>query len=123
MPKRATPETRLADAALKLLAKNRWADISLAQIAKSAKIPLSELAAIAPAKPALIGFILQRIGEKVSHTYRSGSAATHERLFDVGMAWFDAIAPHKKAIGSLYQGLKKDPLTLISVRGSLVEAA
>ena len=41
---KSSPETQLADAALKCLAKTRWNELALADVAKVAKIPLTALA-------------------------------------------------------------------------------
>jgi hypothetical protein len=43
---KSSPETQLADAALKCLAKTRWDELALADVAKAAKIPLSQVAAM-----------------------------------------------------------------------------
>ncbi len=125
MPRRTAPQARLADAALRLLAQKAWRDISLGQIARAAKLPLAALPAIVPAKSALIGLILRRLGEEVAAQYEPERRArsARERLFDAAMTWFDVLAAHKRAIRSLYDGLKHDPVTLVFVRGDFIEAA
>jgi hypothetical protein len=124
MPK-ASPETALADAALKLLAKTRWDELALVRVAKAAKVPLASLQTIAPSKPALIGLILARLGRDTAARYKpdSGSASARDRIFDVAMTWFDVLAPRKAAIRALYEGLRHDPLTLLAARGEFVAAA
>ena len=124
MAKRSSPETRLADCALRQLAKKPWRDISLAGVARAAKVPLQELPLYAPAKPALIGLILRHLGRDVTAHYkpdRDGQSA-RDRLFDVAMAWFDAAARHKQALRALYKGLRADPFTLFDARGDIVAA-
>ncbi len=125
MPRHTTSETRLADAALRLLAQKAWRDISLGQVAKAAKLPLATLPALAPAKPALIGLILRRLGEEVTARYKPDRRArsARDRLFDTTMTWFDVLATRKRAIRSLYDGLKRDPVTLVFARRDLIEAA
>lgn len=115
-------KTRLADAALKLLAKTPWPDLTLAAVAKSARVPLAELQTLAPSKPVLLGLILARIGAAVAARYEPEPGSAHDRLFDVAMAWFDVLAPHKKAVRSLYEGLRRDPVTLIAARNAIGEA-
>jgi hypothetical protein len=123
MPK-MTVETRLADAALKLLAKKRWSDLTLAQAAKAAKIPFAQLQPLAASKPALIGAILDRIGGETASRYKPDArSSARDRLFDVAMTWFEVLAPRKPAIRSLYDGLKHDPLSLLAARGAIVAAA
>ena len=125
MPQKTDPKSRLADAALRILAKKAWRDISLADVARAAKVPMSDMAAYAPAKPALLGLIFERFGETVAKTYKPDRAAAsgRDRLFDIGMAWFDAMTPHKSAIRALHDGFRSDPLALLSVRGDIIAAA
>ena len=119
----AEPETRLADAALKLLAKTPWPDLALFAVARSARVPPCDLQAIASSKPALIALILNRVGGEVAARYRPEPGSAHDRLFEVAMCWFDVLAPQRKAVRSLYDGLKRDPLTLVAARAGIVEAA
>jgi AcrR family transcriptional regulator len=123
--KQAPPDTRLADAALRLLKKQAWRELSLAAIAKSAKVPMTELSAHAPSKAALIGLILRRLGEDVTRAYKpdTGSESARDRLFDVSMLWFDTLARYEEAVRSLYEGLRTDPVTLIAARGGIIAAA
>ncbi len=117
-------ETRLADAALKLLAKTPWSGLTLAAVARAAKLPLASLQATLPAKPALLGLLLRKFGAATAAAYRPDKQADMRgRVFDVSMAWFDALAPHRKPIRSLADGLKRDPLTLLAARGDAVAAA
>lgn len=124
MPK-TSPETTLADAALKCLAKTRWDELALAQVAKVGKISLTALQTLAPSKSALLGLILARLGRDVAAHYKpdSASVGARDRIFDVAMVWFDILAPHRQAIRSLYDGLKRDPLALVAARGDFVSAA
>lgn len=125
MAARSTAKTRLADATLRALANKSWVDFSLTEIAKSAKVSNAELMVLAPAKPLLVGLVLRRVGEATAKGYKPsrGASSAHDRLFDVCMAWFDALARHENAIRSLYLGLRKDPLTLLRLRGEFVAAA
>jgi ubiquinone biosynthesis protein COQ9 len=122
---RATPQTRLADAALRLLAKKPWRELSLAAVAKAAKIPVAELQTLAPAKPALPALILQRLGAETAARYKHdrGAQTLRDRMFDVAMTWFDVLAPHKPAMRALYEGLRNDPLLLLGERGAFLSAA
>lgn len=117
------PKAKLADAALKLLAKTRWSDLTLGAVARGAEIPLRDLQTLAPTKPVLIGLILMRIGAGVSHRYKPDDGSPHDRLLDVAITWFETQSAHKPAMRSLYEGLKFDPLALIDARGDIVSAA
>ncbi len=120
----ADPNTQLADAALKLLAKMAWRDLNLMQVARAAKVPAANLQTIAPDKPALLGLILRRIGGETARRYRRDSASdTRDRLLDVALVAFETLKPRKAAIRSLYDGLKRDPLMLIAGRAEIIAAA
>jgi hypothetical protein len=122
---KSSPETQLADAALKCLVKARWNELGLSDVAKTAKIPLTALQTLALSKSALLGLILARFGQDVAARYKrdSGSESARDRIFDVAMTWFDVLAPRKLAIRSLYDGLKRDPLALIAARDEILSAA
>jgi len=117
------PETQLADAALKLLAKRPWQELTLAAVARGAKLKLAELQRIAPSKPRLFGLILRRIGTELAARHKAEPGETHDRMFDVAMAWFDVLAGRKKAVRSLYEGLRRDPLSLVAARDDILETA
>jgi AcrR family transcriptional regulator len=121
----ADPGTKLADAALKLLAKHRWSELTLAQVARAAKVPLASLQTIAPDKPALLGLILRRIGANVAKTYHPDrrSADACDRLLDVALTWFEVLQPRAAAVRSLYEDLCRDPLSLLAARGEILAAA
>jgi AcrR family transcriptional regulator len=123
--KQAAPDIRLADAALRLLKKEAWRDLSLATIAKAAKVPMTELATHAPSKPVLIGLILRRLGEEATRAYKADAdtESARDRLFDVSMVWFDTLARHEEAVRSLYEGLRNDPVTLLAARNMIIAAA
>jgi hypothetical protein len=119
-----TSEDRLADAALKLLAKKRWADLTLGDVAKAVKIPLAQLQSLKGGKSALVGLILKKLGAEAARRYKpeKGSASSRDRIFDVAMIWFEINEARKSALRSLYEGLKFDPLTLIATRTEFASA-
>ncbi|HEY2069573.1 MAG TPA: hypothetical protein VGG48_08475 [Rhizomicrobium sp.] len=124
MPKAADPKAKLTDAALKLLAKTRWSELTLAAVAKSAKVPLASLPSLIGGKPELVGLILRRLGDETAKRYRSDAqSATRDRVFDVAMTWFDAANTHKPALRSMFEGLARDPLSVLSARSKLGAAA
>lgn len=119
---RLTPQARLADATLRLLAKKAWNELSLVAVAKAAKVSVSELQTVAPAKSALLGLVLQRLGEDTARRYRPdrNSGSARDRLFDVAMTWFEVLSEHRDAMRALYEGLRRDPLVMIAERSAFV---
>jgi AcrR family transcriptional regulator len=123
MAKTASNETKLADAALKLLTRKAWNDLTLADVAKAAKIDLASLQSLG-GKPALVGLILQKFGAETAARYTPDKGASpKDRVLEVAMTWFEVNADRKPAIRALYDGLKFDPITLIAMREELVRAA
>lgn len=122
---KAAPETRLVDATLRLLAKKAWREVSLAEIAKSARIPLAQLQPLAPAKSALPILILRRLGQETAARYKPdrGAQSARDRLFDVAMTWFEVLASHRSAMRAFFEGLRRDPLALLAQRGAFIEAS
>ena len=120
-----TPRTRLADAAFRLLVKDGWNALTLAAVARAAKVPLADLHALAPSKPALLGVMLARAGEDTARLYKPDKSSENERdrIFDVALTWFESLNTRKPALNALQDGLKRDPLALIAARGEFVGAA
>jgi ubiquinone biosynthesis protein COQ9 len=118
-------QARLAESAMRLLARSSWSDLTLAAVARSAKVPLATLRAHASSKPALVGLILRRTANLVASRYKNegDSTSVRDRLFDAVLTWFEVLGRHKAAVKSIYDGLRKDPLALAEARRDLLENA
>lgn len=125
MARTASPQSRLADAAFRLLAKEGWNEMTLAAVARTAKMPLKEMQSLAPSKAALIGVMLARAGEETSARYKPDreSEDARDRVLDVALCWFETIATKKAALRALHEGLARDPLALVAMRGEFLRAA
>jgi len=103
---------RIIDAALALAAGKAWRDISLAEIAQAAKLPLSDVYRVYPSKGAILAGFTRRIDLAVlagrEDDDRDGSA--RDRLFDVVMRRFDALAPARAAVRSIVCDVTRDPV-------------
>ena len=121
----ADPRTKLSDAALKLLGKTSWSALTLAEVARTAKVPLSSLQTIAPDKGALVRLILQRIGAETAKAYRPDRDSTdaRDRVLDVTLTWFDVLQRRKPAVRSLHEGLRRDPSLLLAARDGVIANA
>ncbi|HEY5046624.1 MAG TPA: hypothetical protein VII49_01215 [Rhizomicrobium sp.] len=125
MAKAATPQTRLADAAFRLLARQGWNELTLASVARAAKVPLAVLQSLAPSKPALIGLMLARACAETARRYKPDrqSEGGRERIFDVALTWFEVLNARKPALRALFEGLRRDPLALLAARAEFLAAA
>ena len=130
MPKRHSvssvdPASTLAQAALRLLAKEEWWQLTLTAIARSAKTPLRDVVAITPTKSAVSGLILRMLTHDTARRHNADSASTdpRERLFDVTMTWFDVQHAHAVALKNLYRAMQHDPAMLLALRGDVLDVS
>jgi ubiquinone biosynthesis protein COQ9 len=130
MPKRrsvekADSESVLAHATLKLLGKEDWPQLTLAAVARAARVSVPDALALAPSKIALPGLVLRLFCREAAqrHTAGSDSGSPRERLFDVTMTWFDVQQPHAPALKKFYRALQRDPATLLAMRGDVLQVS
>jgi len=108
---------RLAlDAALALAATTGWRDLSLGDIAAEAGVTLVQLHEAYPSKSALLEAFSDRIDETVLSGTTADLAAepAKDRLFDVLMRRFEALAPHRDAVRAIVRAQSCDPLAAVA---------
>ena len=100
-PRKPSPD-KFVDAAMALAAERRWRDISLADIAAEAKGTVAQLHEAFRSKQAIIAALVDRIDTKVlSDQEDAADEPVRERLLDVLMRRFEALAPYKQGIASI----------------------
>ncbi len=110
MVKKADLPGRVIAAALELAAEGLWRRASLNDIAERADVTLAQLQETFPGKTAIIEAFLDQIDHEVlGGTKIDMSSQPRDRLFDVLMRRFDALAPHKAALPSLASGVTCNP--------------
>ncbi|HUZ72767.1 MAG TPA: hypothetical protein VMU87_07265 [Stellaceae bacterium] len=121
----SSPEQRLVDAALDLAARQGWRRTGLAEIAAAAGLKLHEAYALHRSK----GSILRAFMRHVDTVVLEGAAAAaanespRERLFETLMRRFDALKPHRAALGAILRESIGHPaavLGLVPLRRSMV---
>lgn len=124
MPK-SVPEAQLANAALKLLTKKAWSDLTLGEVAHAARQRLSSMQPIAAGKADLFALILAYFLAETGNRYKSHAkeSDTRDRLLDLCLTFFEVLGARKPAIRALYNGICRDPLTLIAARQEITAAA
>ena len=116
MAKKATPRQpnahRILDAALTLAAENRWRDVTMERIAGEAGASLARVHEFFPSKAAFLTRLMRRTDDQVLsvHDLADADEPARERLLDVLMRRLDALAPHRRAIGSMLRDGSADPL-------------
>ena len=115
MVKKADIPDHVIDTALALAAERGWRDLTLADIAEAAKLPLSKLHPVYPSKAAILRGFTRRIDAAVLAAEESGAGEgnAHDRLFDALMRRFDALKPHREALGNIVCDEARDPLAAL----------
>lgn len=113
MAPKTNPEEKIIKATLKLAAQQGWRELALADIAAAAKVSLATLSTHFPSKTAiLIAYgrgIDAKVLDAVAVEEMDGESA-RDRLFDVLMMRFDALAPDKEALKRITADLRRDPV-------------
>jgi ubiquinone biosynthesis protein COQ9 len=100
----STPKGRVLAAALECAAGRSWAELSLADIAGQAKVPLGEMRDLFSSKSAIIAELLRAVDREVLNRIdKVHDQEKRDLLFDVLMTRFDVLAPHKAAVKSMAQ--------------------
>ncbi len=113
----AAPEVadRVIDAALALAAERGWRDLAVADIAEAAGVSLTDFYANFRSKEAILTAFSRRIDAQVLAGDDPDLAAqpVRDRLFDVLMRRFDALAPHRGALRAILRDSRADPLAAV----------
>lgn len=110
MVKKAEIPDHVIDTAMKLAAERGWADLSLAEIAEQAGVPLSKVYPVYASKQHILAAFSRRIDAVVLAEALSAEEMeepARDRLFDVMMRRFDALSPYREALANiLHDGLR-----------------
>ena len=116
MPARKTrkPAADPVDAFMELVADRGFDDVGMPDVAARCGLTLAEMRRQYADPFDLLAAFAERIDEKVLDAVPPELAedAPRERLFDVLMMRFDALAPYKPALAEIYDALRRDPLAL-----------
>jgi len=105
---------RIRDAALRLAAESGWAGLALADIAAAAKLSLADLYAVYPSKAAILEAVSRDVDQQVLAALDDGAGeSARDRLFDVLMKRFDALAKHRDGIAAVARDAARDPLAVL----------
>ena len=112
---------QVIDAALALAATRGWRALTLADIAEAAKLPLSQVYPAYASKAAILGGFTRRIDAEVlaGEEPDAGEGNARDRLFDVLMRRFDALKPHREALGNIVCDQARDPVSALCGLGRL----
>ena len=111
MVKKAEIPRHIVVTALELAATQGWRDTTLADIAEAAKLSLADVHAHYPSKDAILAAFAKGIDAEVlaARDPELGDQPPRDRLFDVLMRRFDALAPHREAMRAIVRDSLGDP--------------
>jgi AcrR family transcriptional regulator len=118
-PPAGTARDRIVDALMALAAARDWDEIRLGDIAAEAGLTLAELREHVPSKGAILAAFNRRIDRVVLEGTSDDLAdeSAKDRVFDVMMRRFDALAPYRDALKRIVPALRRDPLALGALNG------
>ena len=116
MVKKADIPDHVIETAMALAAEGRWRDLSLAEIAEAAKVPLAKVYPVYPLRAAILDAFVRRIDAAVlaESDPEDLDGSARDRLFDVLMRRFDALDPYKEAVATVAYDQARDPLTALA---------
>jgi AcrR family transcriptional regulator len=112
-------------AALELIAKRGWRDVTLRTIATEAAVPFAQLYALFPTKAAIVAAFLADIDRQVLEGVDDADdpdETVRDRLFDTMMRRYDLLRPRREAIAALAEGLARDPLAALALRPAVMRS-
>lgn len=106
------PKDRIVDALMALAAEERFDEITLNAIAERANVTLGEFRELFSSKAAVLAAFVRRIDKVVldGTTADMADETSKERLFDVLMRRFDAMAPYKPGLEGIAEWARREPL-------------
>ena len=115
--KPADPRARIVDALMQLAAERRFEEITIRDIAAAANASLADFRDAFPSKGAVLGGFTRRIDRAVLSAPMDdlANASPRDRLFDVLMRRFDAMAPYRDGLREVFAWLKRDPLAAVAM--------
>lgn len=116
-PKLTDMRDKVVMAALEFSAAGQWRQITMPEIATAAGISSAELYRLFPMKSDILAGFLEKIDRQVlAQEFEFEDEDTpRDRLFEVLMSRFDALAPHRVSIRTLSRELIADPLSTLSL--------
>jgi len=118
----ATHEDAALDAALRLAETRKWSAISLPEIAEAAGLSLADMLRAAPSKPTLMAAFARRIDSAMLAGKIDADGSVKDKLFEILMRRFDALAPYKAAVKNILADLPRGPVAALCALPSLLRS-
>jgi AcrR family transcriptional regulator len=121
---RPDPRQSAVEALMALVVERGWRDVELPAIAERAGMPLSQLRDLFPSKGAMLAGFGRMIDKQVLDGMNPDLAGepARERVLDLMMRRFDALAPYKPALREISQTVRRDPLMAAALNQSALNS-
>lgn len=103
----ADPKPAIIAAALTLAADKSWSEITLPEIAAAAGLSLAQLYRAFPSKPAILIGLSRGADEAALAIAADPEESVRDRLFDLLMRRFEALAPHRPGLRRIGEETRK----------------
>ena len=115
--KPADPRRAVVEALLALSAGQPFHTVTLSDIAREAGLSLADLRDLFPSKGAILGGLARIIDRQVLEGTPAdmASESAHDRVMDVMLRRFDALAPYKEGLRSVYRAVRADPAMALAL--------
>lgn len=112
MAKRPDPRDKIINGMMTVIERDGWQATSMSRIAREAGVDLATLRDQFASRQAILDAFLRRVDDTVLAGLEAADEeeSHRDRLFDVMMRRFDALAPHKAALHNLARAARRDPL-------------
>jgi AcrR family transcriptional regulator len=114
------PVERIVDAAMDLAVERGWRNLTLADIAAAAEIPLAEVHRHFTTRQAILDGLRRRADRAVMASGPVTEGPARDRLFEVLMRRFDALDRWRPGIGAVLKDQCRDPVALLGGGAGLV---
>lgn len=118
------PRRAVVEALMALAARQPFDQITLTEIANEAGISLADLRDLFPSKGAILGGLMRMIDREVLEGASADMAdqPAQDRVLDVMMRRFDALAPYKDGLRSMKSALRRDPVSALAFNQAAVNS-
>ncbi|MBC7906603.1 MAG: helix-turn-helix transcriptional regulator [Rhodospirillaceae bacterium] len=103
----------IVNAALSLAAERGWRGLALADIAERAKVPLTEVVEHFNSKADILDAYIRRIDQRMLEGGIEAGESPRDRLFDIIMRRFDAMAGDRRALRTILRQSGDDPWAVL----------
>lgn len=118
------PRRNVVEALMRLAAGQSYESITLSEIAAEAGVTLADLRDFFPSKGAILGGLMRIIDRQVLDGTGTDmqDETPHDRLLDVMMRRFDALAPYRDGLRAAYRSLRTDPSQMLALNQAAVNS-